>query len=105
MRSVDFISVYTTELCSISSKAKSKDLNGNRLVCDCSVGQARVEIDLETKLHMFNSAAQLAMGELKGTEIVLFFSSLQDLLSLASHILQLEKKRGKGEKRRKEAWC
>lgn len=65
------------------------------MVCDCSVGQAGVEIDLETKLHIFNSAAQLAMGELKGTETVLSFSSLQDLLSLVSHILQLEKKGGK----------
>lgn len=74
------------------------------MVCDCSVGQAEVEIDLETKLHIFNSAAQLAMGEIKGTEIVLFLSSLQDLLSLVFHILQLEKKRGKGEKRRKETW-
>lgn len=74
------------------------------MVCDCSVGQEGVEIDLETKLHIFNSAAQLAMGGIKGTEIVLFFSSLQDLLSLVSHILQLEKKRGKGEKRRKETW-
>lgn len=75
------------------------------MVCDCSVGKAGVEIDLETKLYIFNTAAQLAMEELKGTEIVLSFSSLQDLLSLVSHILQLEKERGKGEKRRKEACC
>lgn len=74
------------------------------MVCDCSVGQAGVEIDLETKLHIFNSAAQLAMGEIKGTKIVLSFSSLQDLLSLVSHTLQLEKKRGKGERRKKETW-
>lgn len=74
------------------------------MVCGCSVGQEGVEIDLGTKLHIFNSAAQLAMGEIKGTEIVLFFSSLRDLLSLVSYILQLEKKRGKGEKRRKETW-
>lgn len=74
------------------------------MVCDCSVGQAGVEIDLETKLHIFNSAAQLAMGELKGAEIVLFLSSHQDLLSLVFQVLQLEKRKGKGEKGRKEAW-
>lgn len=32
------------------------------MVCDYSVGQAEVEIDLETKLYIFNSAAQLAVG-------------------------------------------
>jgi hypothetical protein len=33
------------------------------MVCDCSVGQAGVEIDLETKLCIFNSAAQLVVGK------------------------------------------
>ncbi|KAF5926923.1 hypothetical protein HPG69_001555 [Diceros bicornis minor] len=42
-----------------------------------------------------NITSTACNGEVKETEMVLFFSSLRGLLSLVSHILPLEKKKGK----------